>query len=111
MLEPQGLTAGGPRLLAKPFTSRDLLRSVADVLAGDAPEADRLFAAAALGLAAIDVVFDEAVVQLEHAEWLSRIGRPDEADQLLARARETFERLRATPWLRRASTAETVAVD
>ena len=80
-------------------------------LAGDAPEADRLFASAAAGFAAIDIPFEEAVVQLEHAEWLGRIGRPDEADQLLAGARETFERLRATPWLERVSAAETVAVD
>jgi tetratricopeptide (TPR) repeat protein len=78
-------------------------------LAGDAPEADRLFAAAAVGFAAIDVVFEEAVVQLEHGEWLGRIGRPAEAEQLLARAGETFERLRATPWLERAAAAAAVA--
>jgi hypothetical protein len=80
-------------------------------LAGDAPEADRLFAAAAVGFAAIDVAFDEAVVQLEHGEWLRRIGRPGESEQLLARARETFERLRAIPWLERATVADVVAVD
>jgi tetratricopeptide (TPR) repeat protein len=74
-------------------------------LAGDAPEADRLFASAAAQFAAIDVVFDEAVVLLEHAEWLVRIGRPGEAEERLGRARETFERLRATPWLERAHAA------
>jgi hypothetical protein len=35
-------------------------------LAGDAPEADRLFAAAAAQFAAIEVPFEEAVVRLEH---------------------------------------------
>jgi class 3 adenylate cyclase/tetratricopeptide (TPR) repeat protein len=99
---PVGLRPPYLAALAQRFRAR---------LAGDAPEADRLFASAAAGFAAIDIPFEEAVVQLEHAEWLGRIGRPDEADQLLARARETFERLRATPWLERASTAETVAVD
>jgi len=77
-------------------------------LAGDGPEADRLFAAAAAQFTAIEVPFEEAVVLLEHGEWLARIGRPDEADELLARARETFERLRAVPWLERASAATAV---
>jgi hypothetical protein len=30
-------------------------------------------------------------------------GRPDEAEPLLAEARETFERLEARPWLERAA--------
>jgi tetratricopeptide (TPR) repeat protein len=78
-------------------------------LAGDAPEADRLFATAAAQFGAIEVQFEEAVVQLEHAEWLNRIGRTDEAESLLQRARATFERLRATPWLERAAAAGAVA--
>jgi tetratricopeptide (TPR) repeat protein len=99
---PVGLRPPYLAALAQRFRAR---------LAGDAPEADRLFAAAAVGLAAIDVVFEEAVVQLEHAEWLGRIGRPAEAEQLRAGARETFERLGATQWLERASVVESVAVD
>jgi hypothetical protein len=39
-----------------------------------------------------------------------RIGRPDEGEPLLAAARETFERLRATPWLERASAGAAVAI-
>jgi hypothetical protein len=42
-----------------------------------------------------------AVVQLEHGEWLMARGRPDDAQPLLAEARETFERLEATPWVER----------
>jgi tetratricopeptide (TPR) repeat protein len=99
---PVGLRPPYLAALAQRFRAR---------LAGDAPEADRLFAAAAVGLAAIDVVFEEAVVQLEHAEWLGRIGRPAEAEQLRAGARETLERLGATQWLERASVVESVAVD
>jgi len=44
-----------------------------------------------------------AVVQLEHGELLVEAGRSDEAGPLLAEARETFERLGATPWLERAT--------
>ena len=79
-------------------------------LAGDGPEADRLFSGAAAQFSAIEVPFEEAVVLLEHSEWLAQIGRPAEAEPLLARARETFERLGAVPWLERASAASTVLV-
>ena len=42
-----------------------------------------------------------AVVQLDHAESLAANGRRGEAGPLLDEARETFERLRAAPWLER----------
>ena len=42
-----------------------------------------------------------AVVQLEHAELLAASDRAEECGPLLAEARETFEHLRATPWLER----------
>jgi tetratricopeptide (TPR) repeat protein len=42
-----------------------------------------------------------AVVQLEHGESLVQGDRPDEAEPVLAEARETFDRLGATPWLER----------
>jgi class 3 adenylate cyclase/tetratricopeptide (TPR) repeat protein len=77
-------------------------------LAGDSPQADRLFAVAASQFAAIEVPFEEAVVLLEHGEWLARLDRRDESEQLLQRARETFERLRSVAWLERASAATAV---
>ena len=46
-----------------------------------------------------------AVTELEHGEWLVAQGRGDEAEQLLAEAREIFERLEAKPWLERLDTA------
>ena len=98
---PVGLRPPYLAALAQRFRAR---------LAGDAPEADRLFSAAASGFAAIDVVFEEAVVRLEHAEWLGQIGRPDEAGPLLARAHDTFERLGAAPWLERAAATQPVSV-
>ena len=53
----------------------------------------------------LEAPFHLAVVQLEHAEWLAQQGQRDEAEPLLAEARETFERLEATPWLERADAA------
>jgi tetratricopeptide (TPR) repeat protein len=52
-----------------------------------------------------DLPFWLAVVQLEHAELLLERGRDDEAAPLLEGARETFERLEATPWLERVAKA------
>jgi tetratricopeptide (TPR) repeat protein len=52
------------------------------------------------------LTFPMAVTELEHGEWLVAQGRGDEAEQLLAEAREIFERLEATPWLERAGVVE-----
>jgi class 3 adenylate cyclase/tetratricopeptide (TPR) repeat protein len=48
------------------------------------------------------LTFPLAVTLLEHGEWLTAEGRADEAESLLAEAREIFERLEATPWVVRA---------
>jgi class 3 adenylate cyclase/tetratricopeptide (TPR) repeat protein len=84
-------------------------------LAGDDPVADRHFTAAAGQLRALELPFYLAVVQLEHGEWLVRQGRHTDAGPFLAEARNTFERLHATPWVQRLDSvapdavAETVA--
>jgi class 3 adenylate cyclase/tetratricopeptide (TPR) repeat protein len=75
-------------------------------LAGDDPGADRHFTAAAAQLRALELPFYLAVVQLEHAEWLTARGRPDDARPLLLDARDTFEQLEAKPWLERLDAAE-----
>ena len=54
----------------------------------------------------IGVVFWLAVTQLEHGAWLVGHGRGEDAGPLLAEARETLERLAATPWLDRLAVAE-----
>jgi class 3 adenylate cyclase len=54
----------------------------------------------------LEMPFYLAVTQLEHGEWLVEQGRAEEADSLLAEARETFERLEAKPWLARLAAAE-----
>ncbi|HEY8774634.1 MAG TPA: adenylate/guanylate cyclase domain-containing protein [Gaiellaceae bacterium] len=51
------------------------------------------------------LTFPLAVTELEHGEWLTAQGRTDEAESLLAEAREIFERLEAPPWLERADAA------
>jgi tetratricopeptide (TPR) repeat protein len=70
-------------------------------LAGEDPGADRHFTAAAAQLRSSKLPFYLGVVQLEHGEWLVARGRPDDAQPLLAEARDTFERLQAQPWLDR----------
>ena len=42
-----------------------------------------------------------AGIQVEHAEWLVREGRTDEAERLCAEARDVFERVGARPWVER----------
>jgi tetratricopeptide (TPR) repeat protein len=75
-------------------------------LAGDDPGADRHFTAAAVHLRALELPFYLAVVQLEHGEWLMARGRPNDAQPLIADARDTFERLEAGPWLQRIDAAQ-----
>jgi tetratricopeptide (TPR) repeat protein len=70
-------------------------------LAGDDPGADRHFRTATVQLRALELPFYLAVVQLEYGEWLMARGRPDDAQPLVAEARDTFERLEAAPWLER----------
>ena len=73
---------------------------------------------AAAGYAAAESTFREfgmpfwlAITQAEHGEWLARTGRGDEAEPLLAEARETFERLGATPWLERVERTSTARAE
>jgi hypothetical protein len=70
-------------------------------LSGDDADAEGEFGAAQVALRELALPFHLAVVQLEHGEWLLARGRGDDAETLLAEARETFERLQATPWLER----------
>jgi hypothetical protein len=43
------------------------------------------------------------VTRVELAEWLLAQGRDADAREPLSQARETFEELRATPWVHRAA--------
>ena len=57
------------------------------------------------------LVFWLAVTLLQHGEWLVSQGRVEQADPLLAEARETFEQLEAKPWLERATQVSPMAVE
>jgi class 3 adenylate cyclase/tetratricopeptide (TPR) repeat protein len=87
-LRPQFLNAHVAR-----FRARLAARS------GNAEEAERLFKGAGGLFQELAVPFHLAVTRLEHAEWLAAQGRTEEAQPLLAEAREIFERLEAKPWL------------
>ena len=71
----------------------------------DLNEADRLFRRAGGLFRELAFPFYLAVILLERGEWLMTQDRGEEAQPLLAEARETFERLQAKPWLERAAQA------
>jgi class 3 adenylate cyclase/tetratricopeptide (TPR) repeat protein len=66
-------------------------------LAGDPVE----FSVAVALFRELSLTFWLAVTLLEHAESLAERGQVDDAEPLLAEAREIFERLEASPWLAR----------
>ncbi|HET7136775.1 MAG TPA: adenylate/guanylate cyclase domain-containing protein [Gaiellaceae bacterium] len=99
------LMEGLPIGLRPPFLDATAHRFRAR-LAGDSPAADVEYVAAESGLRRLELPFHLAVVQLEHGEWLTGQGRPEDAQSFLADAHETFERLRATPWLQRLGAAQ-----
>jgi class 3 adenylate cyclase/tetratricopeptide (TPR) repeat protein len=70
-------------------------------LARDAAEVERHYKGASGLFRELAVPFYLAVTELEHGEWLVAQGRSDEAEALLAEAREIFEQLGAAPWLER----------
>jgi class 3 adenylate cyclase len=75
---------------------------------GEEPD-DRFRAAAAL-FREYGVVLTAARVQLDHAAWLRREGRTEEAEALAAEARAVFEERGVRPWLERLDTGpDTVA--
>ena len=84
-------------------TSR--LRARIDAARGLDDRIDERFRTAAGILREFDLVFYLAVTQLEHGEWLEAQGQVEDAQPLVAEARETFARLQATPWLERAGRA------
>jgi tetratricopeptide (TPR) repeat protein len=67
----------------------------------DPEEVDRLFRRAGGLFRELGFPFYLAVTLLEQGEWRAAQARRDEAEPLLAEAREIFERLEAKPWLDR----------
>jgi len=94
--------------LRPPFLDATAHRFRARVAPDDS--AEELFSVAAEQLRDLELPFYLAVVQLEHAEWLSDQGRREDAEPLIAEVGETFERLHATPSLERAHAARAAEV-
>jgi class 3 adenylate cyclase/tetratricopeptide (TPR) repeat protein len=72
--------------------------------AGDEHTASGSYAAAESIFREFRMPFWLALTEAEHGQWLVGAGRADEAEPLLAEARETFERVDAKPWLDRLET-------
>jgi class 3 adenylate cyclase/predicted ATPase len=90
-----------PSGVAGPIVAAQIAR-LRGQLETDPERANDAFKVAAASFDEYGLPFLLACTQLEHAEWLVSAGREDEATRLVADGRETFERLRATPWLERA---------
>jgi tetratricopeptide (TPR) repeat protein len=72
---------------------------------GQTDAAEAAFADATASFREIGMPFWLGVTLLEHGEWLVGQGRADDAEPLLAEAREVFARLEAKPWLERTAEA------
>ena len=86
--------APGPRLEQLAARARGLLAEPAD--------AGAHFAAPLADPAGDAWPFERAQLQLDHGEWLRRQRRINDAKPVLGTALETFRRLGAAPWTRRA---------
>jgi class 3 adenylate cyclase/tetratricopeptide (TPR) repeat protein len=98
-----GIAAAIPPGRQSPYIdaqSRRLGARLADAQ-GDAARVAAGFKSAAGMLRELETPFWMAVTLLEHAEWLVRQDRGEDAKSLLDEAREVFERLEATPWIER----------
>jgi hypothetical protein len=72
---------------------------------GEVGAVEQGFKTAAAVLREHGLVFNLAVVLLEHGEWLLAQGDAAAAEPLIGEAREIFDRLEATPWSSRCDTA------
>jgi hypothetical protein len=72
---------------------------------GDSESAEAGYKMATGMFLELGMPFYLAVTLLEHGEWLESQGRPEEAVPRLTEARETFDRLRARPWVERTDRA------
>jgi tetratricopeptide (TPR) repeat protein len=97
---PEALSPGQLTPLLQANAAR--LRARLDAARGEHDGVDERFRLAENMCSEFSLVFQQAVAQLEHAEWLAGRGRALEANALAAEAEETFEQLRAAPWIERA---------
>ena len=96
----EALSPGDSGPLVQAQTSR--YRALVAASQGDISRVEASFKSGAATFREYGIPFYAACTQLEYAEWLASQNRGEEAEPLLTEAQETFERLRATPWLERA---------
>jgi tetratricopeptide (TPR) repeat protein len=92
---PPGKLAPYLRALAARYRAR-----LADVHGEDAA-VEPSFKTASATFREYDLLFELAVTQLEHGEWLVGRGRAGEAESLLTEAGGIFTRLETRPWVER----------
>jgi predicted ATPase len=90
-----------PRGLRPPFLDAQAQRLRARLPGTADDDLTSSYTTAAARFHDLELPFWLAVTRLEHAELLTRQARSDEAEPLVAEAREIFERLEARPWLER----------
>lgn len=81
------------------------LRARLSAARGEEDKVEPRLKSAAATFRELGLPFWTAVAELELGQWLASQGQTVEATPLLARARETFARLEAAPWLERADAA------
>jgi class 3 adenylate cyclase len=86
------------------------LRALVDVLADRNATVETDFVNAESALRDFGTPFYLAKTQIEHAWWLQRQGRDEEASPLLDEAERAFAALGAAPWVARVQQARTVSV-
>ena len=105
---PAGLGAGDTTPLWVAHESRVKARLTARQ--GGSDDADEGFRRAAGAFREAGVPFWLAVTLLEHGEWLSEVGRREEAESTTSEAVVIFQRLGATPWAERATAVSGTAI-
>ena len=112
VLEAAALMDAFPENRHTRLIDSQLYRLRANVAAahGDEAAAADAFAVALANARNLDFGFFLAPVLYDYGAWLASSGRPDEAAPLLAEARELFEGMRATAWLRRLDSLTTAPV-
>ncbi len=97
------------RMTTRIAAHANLLRGQVAAAGGDDAAAGSAFAAAEKGFLAIATPFRQATCRLACAEWLMDCDRWEEATAMLDLAEAEFVRLRAVPWIARATAARTRA--
>jgi tetratricopeptide (TPR) repeat protein len=103
-----GMLDALPPAQVTPFyqANRDRFRALLAARRGEGGAVDGRFKASIGMFRELGMRPRVAMTEAEYGQWLAESGRADEVRPLLSHARETFEALRAEPWLERVVRAE-----